>query len=104
VVHQLKAQFFRHPALQLFDILIAEFDHAAGLNIDQMVVMAFRRFFVAGAAIAEIMAFQDAGVFEQFDGAIDGGDGDMGVDRGGPAVVSRSASRLSHPCQLAGQS
>ena len=57
------------------------------MNIYQMVVMAFRRLFIAGgAAVAEIVTLQDAGILEQLDGAIDGGDGDVGIERGGAAV------------------
>ena len=51
MIHQLKAQFLGHPALELFDILVAKFDHAAGLHIDQMIVMIFRRLFVTGATV-----------------------------------------------------
>jgi len=86
VVDQFKAQLFGHPALQLLDILIAEFDHAAGRHVDQVIVMGFRHFFIARAAVAEVMALQDAGILEQLDGAIDGGDGNMRVDRRGAAV------------------
>ena len=52
-----------------------------GTPIDQMVVMRFGNFLIARPAIAEIVAFQNAGVLEQLDGAIDSGDGNMGVDR-----------------------
>ena len=101
VIHQFEAQFFGHAALQLFDILVAEFDHAAGLDIDQMVVMVFRRFFIAGAAIAEIMALQDAGILEQLDGAIDRGDGDMRIDRGGAAIEFLGIGMVARPGQHA---
>src|SRR5436190_13947996 len=67
VVDQFEAQLFRDAALQLFDVLIAEFDDAAGLHIDEVVVMALRHFLIARTAIAEIMALQDAGVLEQLD-------------------------------------
>ena len=86
VIDQFKAQLFGHPALQLFDILVAEFDHAARGHVDQVVVMGFRHFLIARAAVAEIMPLQDAGILEQLDGAVDGGDGNMRVDGGGTAV------------------
>ncbi len=86
MVDQLESQLLGHAALELFDILIAEFDHAAGRHVDQVVVMGFRHLLIARAAVAEIVAFEDAGILEQLDGAVDGGNGNMGVDRRGAAV------------------
>ncbi len=63
-----------------------EFDHAARLHVDKVVMMGFGDFLVARAAVAEIVALQDAGILEQLHGAIDGGDGDMRIDDRGPAV------------------
>ena len=48
--------------------------------------MIVTRLFIAAAAIAEIMLLDHARLFEQADGAIDGGDGDMRVDGRGAAV------------------
>lgn len=41
------AKFFSHLSLQLFDFQIREFDHISAFDVDQMVVMIFRRFFIA---------------------------------------------------------
>src|SRR3546814_7793500 len=54
--------------------------------INQMVVMRLRRRFIARAAVAEIVAVEDARLFEQADGAIDGGDGDAAVERRGAFI------------------
>ncbi len=43
VIDQLEAQLLGDAALQLFDVLVAEFDHPARLHIDQVIVMGFRR-------------------------------------------------------------
>ena len=62
---------------------IGELDHAAGIDIDQVVVVAVFGGFVAGPSAAEVAAFQDAALLEQAHGAVDGGDGDARVDRRG---------------------
>ena len=85
MIDQLIAQFLGHAPLQLFDLFIDEFDHTAGRKIDQMIVMVVD-FLITRAAVTEIVALQDASVFEQFNGAIDGSDGDIGIDRNGAAV------------------
>ena len=41
---------------------------------------------VAGAAVAEIVSFNNAGILEQLHGAIDGRDGNAIVDRGATPV------------------
>ena len=51
-----------------------------------MVVMAFAHLLVAGAALAKIVALDDAGILEQFDGAIHRRDRDLVVDRDAAAV------------------
>ena len=51
-----------------------------------MVVMLVWNLFVAGAAVAEIMAFENARLFEQAYGAIDGGDRDARIDLVGAFV------------------
>ncbi|PAV69882.1 hypothetical protein WR25_20545 [Diploscapter pachys] len=48
--------------------------------------MRFRRRFVARAAVAEIVAIQDAGLFEQAHGAINGGDRNARVDQRGALI------------------
>ncbi len=80
---QLVAQLGGDTLLQLFDLLVGELDHAAGLDIDQMVVVIVLGLFIARAAIAEIVALQDARLFEEAHGAVDGGEGNAGIDLGG---------------------
>src|SRR3954453_20878512 len=46
-----------------------------------MIMMAVAHLLVAGAAFAEVVALDDAGVLEQLHGAIDCGDRDLVVDR-----------------------
>src|SRR5690348_11064385 len=58
-----------------------------------MVVMLGRRLFIARAAVAEIVALEDAGLLEQAHGAVDGGDRDLWIDRGG-ALVHRFDVRM----------
>ena len=86
MVDQAEAEFLRDPFLQRFELVVDELDHLAGFDVDQVVVMGFRRGFVAGAAVAEIVALEDAGFLEQADGAVDGGDRDARIDGGGTRV------------------
>ena len=60
VIDQPEAQLFSDLLLQLFQFRIDELDDIAGFDVDQMVVMRFRRRFVTSAAIAEV-----GGVFAQ---------------------------------------
>jgi hypothetical protein len=86
VIDQLETEFFGDETLQAFDVLVAEFDHAPGLQIDKMIVMRVRHFLVTRAAIAKIVALQNTGVLEQLHRAVDGGDGDVRIDRRSAAV------------------
>jgi len=72
--------------LQLFDLVVVKFDYPARLQIDQVVVVGARHFLVARTAIAKIVPRQDIGLLEQPHGAIDGGDADVRVDRGGSPI------------------
>src|SRR4051812_50048488 len=76
VVDQLIAELARDLGLQALDLLGLELDHLAGAQIDEMVVMRIRYLLVARTAVAKLVAFDDAGILEQLDGAVDGGDGD----------------------------
>jgi hypothetical protein len=51
-----------------------------------MIVMRFMHLLIPRAAITEIVPFQDAGIFEQPDSAVHGGDRDVRIDGGRPAV------------------
>ncbi len=86
VIHQLVTQFAGDAFLEFLDLLGGELDDLAGIQVDEVVVMFVADGFVAGAAIAEIKALQNACFLEQFHRAVDGGDGDVGVDGGGPPV------------------
>src|SRR3981189_1377116 len=70
VIDELVAELAGDLGLQLFDFLGGEFDHLAAAQIDQMIVVAVAHRLVAGAALAEIMPLDDAGVLEQLYGAV----------------------------------
>src|SRR5215813_6668536 len=80
VIDQPVAELAGNLGLQLLDFLAGELDHLAVAQIDQVVVMAVAHLFVARAALAEIVPLNDSRVFEQLDGAVDGGDGNLVVD------------------------
>src|ERR1700694_2105923 len=86
VIDQLVAELAGDLGLQLFDFLVGEFDHLAVAQIDEMVVVGFAHLLVAGAALAKIVAFDNAGVLEQFYGAIHRRDRDLVVDRDAAAI------------------
>src|SRR5215475_1765683 len=86
VADQLVASLFRDLALQLLDLVVVEFHNLAALNVDQMVVVFFRRLFIARAAVAKIVLGKNARFLEQAHRAVDSGDGDVGIDRGGAMV------------------
>ena len=67
---------------------VLEFDHLAGLDVDQMMVMSVFMFtgLVTGACAAKIVTFQNALFLEQADGPVNGGDGNARVESGGAAV------------------
>ena len=72
--------------LQALDLLVAEFDHLAGAEIDQVIVVDVGNRLVAAAALAEIVAGDDAGILEELDRAVDGGDRDPRIDRRGAPI------------------
>ena len=86
MIDQAEAELGGDAPLQLLQLLVDELDDVAGLDVDQVVVMGLGRRFVAGAAVAEIVALEDARFLEQAHGAVDGGDRDAGIDRGGAGV------------------
>ena len=79
MINEPKAQFFSDLALELFQLFIDKFDNLAGLDIDQMIMMLIGSRFVSRAPIAKIMALENAGLFEQADCPIDGGDRDSTI-------------------------
>src|SRR5207244_4007066 len=68
VIDQFIAELAGDFGLQLFDLLGGELDHLAIPQIDQVVVMAVAHLLIAGAALAKVMPFDDAGILEQFHG------------------------------------
>src|SRR6516162_41003 len=79
VADEAEAQVARHPLLQAFDLLVAELDHLAAFDIDQMVVVAARRLRVAAAASPEVVPLQEAIGRKELDGAVDGRKRDAGI-------------------------
>src|SRR5215212_1014494 len=70
VIDQLVAELAGNLGLQFLDLLGGELDHLAVAQIDQVVVMAVGHLLIARPALAEIVPFDDSGVFEQFYGAV----------------------------------
>ena len=65
---------------------VLELDHPAGVDVDQVVVVAVLGRLVAGAAAAEIAPLQDALLLQQPHRAVDRGDRDARVQRAGAAI------------------
>jgi tRNA 2-thiouridine synthesizing protein A len=86
VTDQLVAGLFSDPALQFLDLVVVEFHNLAALDVDQVVVMLVRRFFIASATISEVVLGENAGLLEQAHGPVNGGDRDVGIDRGRAAM------------------
>ena len=114
VADQAEPQLAGHPLLQPLDLLVAELDHAAALDVDQVVVVAAGGLLVAAAAGAEIVALQEAVGLEQLDGAVDGRERDarihavgapvdlldVGVIPGGGQNAGDDAALARHPQPL----
>jgi hypothetical protein len=86
VVHQPIAEPPGDLGLQPLDLLGLEFDHLAGAQVDQVVVMRVGDMLVARASLAEVMPLDDAGILEQLDRAVDGRDRDVRIDLDAAAV------------------
>src|SRR3546814_14480562 len=74
VIDEAEAQPLGDLLLELLKLGIDEFEHLAGLDVDQVIVVRFGRGLVARTAVAEIMAIEDAGLLEQPHRAVDGRD------------------------------
>jgi hypothetical protein len=81
VINEAEAELFGNALLKHLQLLIDEFDDVACLNIDQMIVMRFGGRFIARAAIPELVPLKDSRLLEQPDRSVDGGDGNVGIDR-----------------------
>src|SRR6185437_15432592 len=86
MVDQPEAQPFGDSLLQRFELIVGELDDLAGLDVDQVVVMVFRHRFIARPAVAEFVALENPGLFEQADGAIHRCDRNVGVNGRGARV------------------
>jgi hypothetical protein len=86
VAEQFEPQFTGDPLLDGLQLITIELDNFPGLDVDQVVVMLLAGFLETGASIPEIQPLDHTGVLKQADGAVDGGDTDLGVDIGGTAV------------------
>ena len=86
MIDEAKAELFGDALLERFQLIVDELDHVAGLHVDQMVVMGFRRRFVAGSAVSELMALENASFLEQAHGPVDRRNGDVRINRRGPRV------------------
>ncbi len=65
MIDQAEAQPLGDLLLQELQLGIDEFDHLARLDVDQMVVMRLGCRLVARAAVAEIVAVEDAGFLDR---------------------------------------
>src|SRR5215468_9056442 len=86
VADEAETQIARHPLLQALDLLVAELDHLTAFDIDQMVVVAARRFLVATAASPEVVSLQETIGREELDGAVDGRQRDAGIHAARPSM------------------
>src|SRR3546814_17371691 len=94
VIDEAEAQPLGDLLLELLKLGIDEFEHLAGLDVDQVIVVRFGRGLVARTAVAEIMAIEDAGLLEQPPPAVDGRDRDARIDRPG-APLTRLAQAMA---------
>jgi len=86
MVNQPVAKSLGNLSLQFLNRFVVKFDDLAGFDVDQMIMMLIGRRLVARAAIPKIMPFENAGIFEKTNGAIDGGDRNAAIDCRGPPV------------------
>jgi hypothetical protein len=86
MANQSKAMPQGDGLLQFLDFRTGKFNDVTGLHIDQMIMMQFYRLFIAGTTVTEIVPINNVGFFEQANGSIYCGDGNMGVDFNGTTV------------------
>ena len=80
MVNEAIAELLGNLALKLFDLGVDKFNDFPGFDIDQVIVVGFGNRLITLAAIAEIVAIKDAGLFEETHGAVDGCDRDARID------------------------
>src|SRR3954467_8544807 len=71
VIDEAEAEPFGDALLQRLELVVDELDDVAGFDVDQMIMVRFRRRFVARAAVAELVPLEDSGFLEQANGAVD---------------------------------
>ena len=65
---------------------IFELDHFASIDVDEMIVAPVLRWLIARAAATEITPLEDPFLLQQTNGAVDGRDGNMGIEAGRTAI------------------
>ena len=86
VPDQPESEILGDSLLQALDLLVLEFCDPPRLDVDQMVMVLVRDLLVTGAAISEVVSFQDVRRLEKTDRPINGGDADARVHSGGAPV------------------
>eukprot|EP01031_Cornospumella_fuschlensis_P048803 gene48803-59759_t len=72
--------------LQRLDVGIDEFDHIARDHVDQVVMVVAFGVFIARAPVAEFQPFQNTGLFQQLDRAVNRGQRNARINGGGAGV------------------
>src|SRR5258706_4073676 len=85
MIHEFETQFLGNAPLEFFNVLVDEFDDAAGRYIDQM-IMVLADLFVTRTSVAKIVSLEDAGIFEQLDRAVDRRNRNMRIHGDGAPV------------------
>ena len=86
MIDEAEPELLGDALLQQLELLVDELDDFTGLDINEMVVVAFGSGLVARTPVAELMALEDARLLEQANGALDGRYRDVRVDRRRPPV------------------
>lgn len=88
VVDEAEAQALGDPLLKRLELLVDELDDLSCLDVDQMIVMLVGNGFVAGAAVAELVTLENAGLLEKAHRPVHGRNRDFRVNRRGSLVQS----------------
>ena len=86
MVDEAEAELFSDHFLQRLKLGINEFDHVAGLDIDQMIMMRLGSGFITRPAITKIMPLKNAGLFKQANSAIHRRDRNARINGGCPRM------------------
>ena len=83
---QLEAVFLGNFFLQIFDVVVDEFNNAAALRADQMIVVIMPGIgqFVARLPVLKIVRRRQTAFGQEFHGAVNRGLADFGVHHAGP--------------------